>query len=139
MTAVHRIFLLMVALSLISCASPRGFPDRVVDADEELEGLRIYYRSPKINEYTSATNEDERKKIRDEIINARLTAIDIQFSLFQQKLHQEGVRTNLATDATLLGLSAAGALVSGGASQVLSAASAAVVGMKGSIDKKLFF
>ena len=139
MTAVHRIFLLIVSLSLISCASPRGFPDRVVDSDVELKGLQEYFEPSKISDYSKNINEDERKKIRDEIINARLNAIDIQFSLFQQKLHQEGVGMNLASDAIVLGLSAAGALVSGGASQVLSGASAAVVGMKGSIDKKLFF
>jgi len=38
-----------------------------------------------------------------------------------------------------LGLGTTGALVTGGASKVLSAASAAVTGIKGSIDKKLFF
>lgn len=139
MIAIHRILLLIVAFSLFSCASPRGFPERVVDSAVELEGLQDYFKPLKINEYSSHNDEDERKKIRDEIINARIAAIDIQFSLFQQKLHQEGVGMNIGTDAVLLGLSAAGALASGGASQVLSAASAAVVGMKGSIDKKLFF
>jgi len=140
MTAIHRILLLIVALSLISCASPRGFPERTVSSDEELKELKIYYESKKVDEYSVPDKTDkERMRIRNEIINARIAAIDIQFSLFQQKLHQEGVGLNIGSDAVILGLGAAGALASGGTSQVLSAASAAVTGLKGSIDKKLFF
>ena len=140
MAAAHRIFLLIISLSLISCASPRGFPERTVSSDEELKELKIYYESEKVDEYSApGKTDEERMRIRNEIINARIAAIDIQFALFQQKLHQEGVGLNIGSDAIILGLGAAGALVSGGASQVLSATSAAVVGLKGSVDKKLFF
>jgi len=103
MTAGYRILLLVVALSLISCASPRGFPDRVVTSDQELEVLMKYYQPKTINNYTDTSDEPTRKKIRDEIINARIYATDIQFSLFQQELHQEGVGMNLASDAMYWG------------------------------------
>ena len=133
-------FLMTISLIIASCASSQGFPERVVSPEEELQGLKKYFHSEKVDEYNGPNKTDEeRKRIRSEIINARLAAIDIQFSLFQQELHREGVGLNIGTDAIVLGLGAAGALVSGGTSQVLSATSAAVTGLKGSIDKKVFF
>ncbi|HLF96153.1 MAG TPA: hypothetical protein VI457_03335 [Methylococcaceae bacterium] len=129
-----------ISLILASCASSQGFPERVISPEEELQGLKKYFHAEKVDEYNNPSRTDEeRKRIRNEIINARLAAIDIQFSLFQQELHREGVGLNIGTDAIVLGLGAAGALVSGGTSQVLSATSAAVTGLKGSVDKKVFF
>ena len=133
-------FLTTISLILASCASSQGFPERVISPEEELQGLKKYFHAEKVDEYNNPSRTDEeRKRIRNEIINARLAAIDIQFSLFQQELHREGVGLNIGTDAIVLGLGAAGALVSGGTSQVLSATSAAVTGLKGSVDKKVFF
>lgn len=138
MAIAHRIFLLIVTLSLISCASPRGFPDREVSIDEELDELKIFSRA-KIDEYKASKNEEERMRIRNDYINARIEAIDAKFFQFEEKMYRENIALNLGTDAIILGSGAAGALVSGGASQILSAASAAVIGMKGSIDKKIFY
>lgn len=136
---LHRIFLLIAALGLVSCASYKGFPDRVISSDTELEDLKDYFSKTKVIKYDASSNEADRQQIRNEIINGRLTAIDIQFSLFQQKLHEEGLNLNVGTDAMIIGLGAAGALVTGGASQILSATSAAVAGMRTSVDKNAFF
>lgn len=126
-------------LGLASCASYKGFPDRVVDADVELQSLQEYFNKEHIQKYENSASEEGRRRIRNEIINGRIAAIDIQFSLFQQKLHEEGLNLNVGADAALLGLGAAGALVSGGTSQVLSATSAALTGFRESIDKNAFF
>lgn len=134
----HLIFLLITALGLVSCASTQGFPERVVSADEELADLKADFQTAK-KKYSTLNTDDDPKRIRNEIINGRIAAIDIQFSLFQQGLHEQGVGLNIGSDAIVLGLGAAGALASGGTSQVLSATSGAVTGLKGSIDKKVFF
>jgi len=136
---LHCTFLLITALGLVSCASTKGFPDRVVSVDEELTYLRPYFQKVEVDKYYTANNDDARKRIRDDIINSRIAGIDIEFSQFQQGLHELGVSLNVGTDAVMLGLGAAGALASGGTSQVLSAASAAVTGLKGSIDKNAFY
>ncbi len=136
---LHCTFLLITALGLVSCASTKGFPDRVVSIDEELTYLRPYFQKVEVDKYYTANDDDARKRIRGDIINSRIAGIDIEFSQFQQGLHELGVSLNVGTDAVMLGLGAAGALASGGTSQVLSAASAAVVGLKGSIDKNAFY
>ena len=65
--------------------------------------------------------------------------IDIHFNDFLQSLHEEGIGLNVFADAIAIGLGAAGALASGGTSQILSGATAAVIGTKESVDKNAFF
>ena len=81
----------------------------------------------------------ERRRLRNELINGRHALIDIQFNTFLQDLHQVGVGNSIGTDAITIGLGAAGAVASGGTSQILSATSAGVVGLKQSVDKNAFF
>ena len=139
-TKFHLTFLLITALGLVSCASYKGFPDRVINTDTELGYLKDYFLPKKVDEYNKAgVDEAKRQRIRNEIINGRLAAIDIQFSLFQKNLHEDGLNLNIGSDAIVLGLGAAGALASGGTSQVLSATSAAVTGLNGSINKNAFY
>jgi len=144
-TELHRIFLLIAALGLVSCASSwkpasyTGFPDRVIEPDTELVDLKDYFLKDEVVKYNKQTTDEGRRRIRNEIINGRLAAIDIQFSLFQKNLHEEGLTLNVVSDALVLGLGAAGALASGGTSQILSATSAAVTGLHGSINKNAFY
>ncbi len=135
---LHCIFLLITILGLVSCTSIQGFPDRVVDADVELAELKTDFEAAK-KVYNTTTDDTIRKRIRNEILNGRIAAIDIQFSQFQQELHEQGVGLNIGTDAITLGLGAAGALASGGTSQILSAASGALTGLKGSVNKNAFY
>lgn len=134
----HLIFLLISALGLVSCASTRGYPEREVTAENELADLKTDFQTAK-TKYSTVTTDEDRIRVRNEIINGRIAAIDIQFSLFQQELHEEGVGLNIGTDAITMGLGAAGALASGGTSQILSGISGAITGLKGSVDKNSFF
>lgn len=129
----------IASLMLASCASYKGFPDRVIEPEKELGNLEIYFSPAEIEKYHAASSDHARREIRNEIINGRIAAIDLRFNLFQKELREEGLNLNVGTDAIILGLGAAGALVSGGTSQVLSATSAAVAGLHGSIDKNAFY
>jgi hypothetical protein len=99
----------------------------------------VYFNDKFREKYDAAATDDVKIEARNEIINGRLAAFDIQFNRFQRQLHQEGAGVNLSTDAILLGLGAAGAVVSGGTSQLLSAAAGGVTGLRGAIDRDLFF
>ncbi len=137
---LHRLLVLIAALALVSCsATYKGFPDRVVTPETELDSLKKYFSAEMINAYDANNIESERRRVRDQIINGRLAAIDIQFSVFQKNLREEGLNLNIGADIVTLGLSAAGGLVTGGSSQILSATSAAVIGTKASVDKHAFY
>jgi len=135
-------FALLFGLSLAACNSLDGGPDRAVDANAELERLKRYFSVEMLSDYdalSSANEAGEKRAIRNEIVNGRVAFFDISYNLFKQALHREGVLTSIGTDVTTIGLGAAGALTSGGTSQILSAISAGVVGSKESIDKNAYF
>lgn len=120
-------------------AATRGFPVPSLDVETRLEQMDIYRRDTLIKQYNNANNAAERQRIRNDLINGRITLIDIHFNEFLQHLHEEGIGLNVFADAIAIGLGAAGALASGGTSQILSAATAAVIGTKESVDKNAFF
>lgn len=90
-----------------------------------------------IKKYESATG-DAKKLLRDEYVNARITAINLHFGTFEQALFREGVGGGIATDWIKLALGGAGAVFAG-ASQALSAATVGIEGAKASFDKQAFF
>ena len=128
----------ITALALISCTTIKGHPDRTNDVSEDLKNLEQYFTAEKLKEYDEAAVA-EKRVIRDEIVNGRLAAMDLQYGIFQQSLYRSGVGLNIGTDVVTLGLGAAGSVFSGGTSQILSAASAGTIGLKESVDKNLFF
>ena len=130
--------LFVSALALGGCAAAlKGFPDRVADTDQELADLQRFMGSEVIGEYATATGAKKRL-IRDEYVNARITAIDLHFGEFEKALFREGVGAGIATDWIKLALGGAGALFAG-PSQALSAAAAGIEGAKASFDKQAFF
>jgi hypothetical protein len=130
---------IVLLLGLVGgCASVTGFPDRTADAAAELLQLQQYFAPDLIATYDALPAEQRRAR-RDEIVNGRLAAIDLQFGLFQQAVYREGVGLNIGADVTLLGLGAAGAVVSdAGTSNILSALAGAVTGTRSSIERNAF-
>lgn len=123
-------------------AATRGFPNPSVDVQTRLAQMDVYLGDTLIKQYNdpaNANNPIERRRIRNDLINGRIAVIDVHFNDFLQSLHEEGVGLNVFADAIAIGLGAAGALVSSGTSQILSGATAAVVGAKESVDKNAFF
>ncbi len=133
----------LTALALLGgCASLRAYPEPSIDPAGELRVLDKYLQPTAITRYDSANDADRdgltKRAWRNEVVNARVRAIDINFNTFQQKLFQEGVGSGIATDWIVLALNAAGALA-GGAANALSATSAGIVGARASFDKHAYF
>ena len=138
-TTLQRFILFFTLGSMLTaCAATEGFPDRAVDVKTQLGELQARHSTAKITAYNKATDA-EKPALRNDFVYARMAAIDLHFGNFQQALFREGVRTGIATDWTVLGLGGAGALVSGGTSQILSAISGGVIGAKGAFDKRAYF
>ena len=132
------VILLAAALMLAGCAAAlQGYPERVKDIDTELANLQPFMSDDVIKNYKKATG-DAKKLIRDEYVNARITAINLHFGTFEKALFREGVGTGIGTDWIKLALGGAGAVYAG-ASQALSAATVGIEGAKASFDKQAFF
>lgn len=132
--------LFVSALALGGCAAAlEGFPDRVADTKTKLAALEPFMSKDAIDKYRDPKlSDDDKRLIRDEYVNARISAIDLHFGEFEKALFREGVGGGIATDWLKLALGGAGTLFSG-ASQALSAAVTGIEGAKAAFDKQAFF
>src|SRR5262245_54135306 len=130
----------IIVLLLSGCASFKAYPDRTVDLTAELQGIDKYVKPEIINEYAGLDNKEKKKNLRDEIVNARVYAIDLYFGKFQQDLFREGVGAGIATDWITLALAGAGAVTGSAETKAaLAAAAAGIIGAKAAFDKNVFF
>lgn len=137
---LNLILVLVLILSLLAggCATIRNYPTRSADAWGEAAALNDMF--PLSGYFNPAYSETQREIYRNNLINARILAIDLNFEKFQQDLVREGVFTDLGTDWAILGLTGAGAVVPLTQTKtVLAAISTGITGAKTSVDKNLFF
>jgi hypothetical protein len=76
---------------------------------------------------------------RNEVLEARIQDMNLQFSKFEQSLYEQGIRFGVGTDWIVLALSGAGAIVTGGASSALSGAAAGVTGARSAYGKDVLY
>jgi hypothetical protein len=163
------IFAIFAASLLTSCAGLQQFPDKSdgkdadvlqdLDADYSAAINEIYGKDmptngdvPKgggasdANSATSAAkvkreppSEDIQKQIRNEFIETRLAVIDVHFQVFVRKLARDNAYADLLVALAEVGVGGAGAVVSGGTSQILSAISGGLAGGKEAFDKAALY
>jgi len=136
----NRIFQLLTVLAISGCSSMSGIPDRTTDVETELASLKSYFDPTVVTNYQSKPSDTEKKGYRDEVISARLRAIDLNFNEFVKDISSEQKGLNIGSDSTVLLLGAAGAVSTVSSTQaILSATSATVTGVKASIDKNAYY
>ena len=127
-------------LAATGCSSLRAYPDRVVNARAELKYLRHYFTEDVIKDFNEKADELQKRAYRDEVVNGRLRAIDIEFELFEKAINSEHNLTQIGTDWAVLGLSGAGAAAGGEATKaILAAISGGLTGARLSVDKTLYY
>lgn len=133
--------LLLATLAASRCSTAAGYPDRSVHSAAELQSLDKFFLPDVVTTYQDkATDPDEQRAYRDEIINSRLRAIDLRFTEFEKALTKDMAAINVGTDWAVIGLGAAGALVGSTTTKsILAAISGGLTGAKGAIDKNLFY
>lgn len=135
-----RFWMVFAVVSIVGCSSISGIPDRSVNVTSELTSLKPYFEPSVISTYNSKKTMDEKKQFRDEVLAARIRAIDLNFHEFIKGLSTESKGLNIGTDSTVLLLGAAGAVSTVSSSQaIISATSATVTGLKSSIDKNAYY
>jgi len=87
----------------------------------------------------AATNETAQIAERDKFITSRLGVVDANFKVFVQKLAKGNAYGDLLVQLAEVGAGGTGALVSGGASQILSAISGGLAGGKAAYDKAVLY
>jgi uncharacterized protein YcfL len=138
------VLVLVGVLMATGCASITGYPSRSTNTKDDMSALAIYNKSEVIAFYNASSNSvrngKTQKDYRNEVVNGRLAAIDIQYNLYQQSLYEEGIGTNILTDWVVIGLGGATTVVGGAATKAaLGAAITGITGAKVSIDKNAYF
>lgn len=129
----------ILALSLVGCASITGYPERAANQADELSSLTPYFSPSVITTYDSKTD-SEKIDYRDEVVHARIRAININYNSFLNRLSSESKSLTIGTDSAVLLLGGAGAVSTVSSTQaILSATSAFITGTKASFDKNAFY
>lgn len=136
---MRMIFVLLSTL-VAGCASLSGMPERTTSIEDELSTLTVYFSPSVITVYQQQAGDAAKKTYRDEVISARIRAMDLNFNQFAQRISAESKKLNIGTDATVLLLGTAGAVSTVTSTQaILAATSATVTGVKSSIDKNAYY
>lgn len=138
---LFRLLFPLIVLSLTGCAATGGYPDNPVDLATDLAPLKAYFDANEIAAYQAmAPNDPRRLPLRNEIIYGRVAAYDVEFTEFQQRLNRERLIPDAAADTAVAVMGGAGAALSSAATKTaLLAATSAVTGAKGAIDKDIFY
>lgn len=132
----YRIVVMALALPLMisGCASVRGYPERLIEADVALKDVRDIYKQDNIKACDVETDEAKKIACRNNILSAGMIGIDINFSEFERKLFKEGREASFVTTVATLGLTTAGAMTG---TAVLSGIATGIVGSKEAFDKEI--
>lgn len=140
---IRSISALGATILLQACAGIQGYPAQSSDPTIELSALAPYFLSSVMEKYESEKDSDRRgltkRQWRNQVIEARIRAVNIRFGEFEQTLYEQGIGFGVGTDWTVLALTTAGAISTGNAPKYFSAAAALVTGAKVSYDKNVLY
>jgi hypothetical protein len=123
----------LAAMLLSGCAAFEGYPQRATDPEADLAQLRSQIEASAIAACLGAPE----SSCRNKIIGARMYAIDIRFSEFEETLFRETRKAGFGATVATLGLTTAAAASSGGAAQVLSGTAAFIIGGREAFQKEV--
>ncbi len=133
--------LICCVLSVAGCAATGGYPDNPVDVTTDLAPLKGYFDASAIAAYHNMLPGDPaRAALRNEIIYGRVAAYDVEFTDFQQKLNRERLIPDATGDIAIAVMGGVGSAVASAATKTaLLAATTATTGVKGAVDKDIFY
>jgi len=109
-----RIIILIPLLAfLFGCSTViKGAPERPLSHENEMQMTEFAFKQQAVKDYQDAEGVSKVIK-RNEIIDARIRAYDIQFGRFEEDLFAFGVGTGIGTDWTTLAISGLTAVTGG--------------------------
>ncbi len=133
-----KLLVLAQALLLIAgCAAFKGYPERASDPSSDLMELKPDIEANQITACLKAETDPKRRSCRNRIITARMYAIDILFSEFEESLFRQTRESGFAATVVTLGLTSAAAVAGGTASQILSGTAAFIIGAREAFQKEV--
>lgn len=129
----------LVLLALAGCGAIRGAPEPpMANFETYLLGLQVPYAPAEVIAcLEKPLAGQEARNCRDKIVQALMIAIDLRFEQFELGFFDANRYASFGATLATLGLSTAGAVISGGTSQLLSAAAAGVTGAREAFKREV--
>jgi hypothetical protein len=137
MRTVAVLLVAIAAPSVTGCASFEGQPRPVISVGMSEQVLKEYEVPAILRKYGGLSGRAQRA-YRNEVIGVYVQAIDARYDEFTANLSTENKGTNLGFDTLLIGLVGAAALSPTDAADI-AAVTTGVIGLRGSIDKNLYY
>ena len=136
--SLNGVFLIAVLIIplLAGCTAFSGYPNRVTAPEDDLKVLQTKVDADAIIACLEAAP-SAALECRNQLISARVYAVDVSFTQFERKMFEQTREAGFAATLTTLGLNTAGALATGGASQVLSGIAGVVTGSREAFGKEV--
>lgn len=127
-------------ISLTGCQSMSGYPQSPQKSDTLNNLQNTYFDGKKVADYDSDTVADSRLLKRNEIVEKRIQASDMEFSLLKRCLSSENNSISVGADLLALALNGLGATTGDAATKAaLAAASGGVIAANGAVNKDIFY
>jgi hypothetical protein len=130
--------LIFTSVLLSGCMRPAALsePDRLYPVAQELEPVKVVYDDKSL--WANYMGSVDRTAFRNEVITARMYAIDVNYTEYEVRLTREGAEFDLATALANNGLTTASTLVTDPASKSILSGAASFVGFSGTaVNEKL--
>ncbi|MCG8695430.1 MAG: hypothetical protein MI806_29835 [Minwuiales bacterium] len=131
--------ILVVGVVVGGCTGLQQFPETSKDYNTALPELDPNYDEALGKIYKAGTGAEEQKRIRNQLIEKRLAVVDVHFRNFVAGLAKDNAKVDFGVALAGLGAGGAGSLVSGTASQILSAVSGGLAGAQAAYDKTVLY
>ncbi|RUW36443.1 hypothetical protein [Mesorhizobium sp. M1E.F.Ca.ET.041.01.1.1] len=117
-----------------------GYPRDYVAGQADEVAFATYFQPALVEKYLGATQKKVRKILRNRIVYGRLAYYDMKYAEFVRNINAESNSINAGGNLAAITLTGIGAVTGTAATKsALSAASTAVLGGIGQVDKNLFY
>ena len=135
---------LVCALGLLvllpSCASVDGYPKRLEYSDQFVDEVGWYASPSAVLQYNATVDVSAQTALRNQIVTARIYAINANYYKFVRDLTGQQNTGNVATDWAAIGLATAGTLAASAQTKAaLAALTGGIIGAKSAIDRDVFY
>jgi hypothetical protein len=128
------------AIGLGGCQSLQGYPAPLETPKQALDLVKADTQPAAVTAYAALTDPDQRRTRRDQIVRARLYAIDVNYDDFVRTVSGQQKAFAVGADLVSAGLTGAATLAKSAATKThLTTYASAALGVRATVDKELFY
>ncbi len=131
---------LLLTVGLAGCQSFEGYPQPLETREQALSTVAADTQPSAVNAYAQLTDPSQRQARRDQIVRARIYALDINYDDFVRALTTEQKSFAVGSDVLAAGLTGAATLAKSARTKThLTTYAGAALGLRATVDKEVYY